>query len=269
MFDFGLTGKTYVSDYVLKAMEKKVEFFLNSKLEPMLRIHEDRHRQEWHVESRRVLDLLTVIFYEVTLGDLLKKREKELFLAQIREKCRQGEMRFTQSEAEEAEENPIVLAVLQFMNGREQFEGRTVELLEMLRETPCANNKSKRDEISEFTNIFGKRLKRLIPVLAGYGVEVSLEHRESGSHCTLIRSESFEAEPEPITETVEKPDSSSPAVSEPSGVSSSDDMDLQPPNGSDSKNGFDFQASDSDPDTRPDSTGSKPPGEPYDWLRLM
>jgi hypothetical protein len=93
------------------------------------------------------------------------------------------------------------------------------------------------DDIPVFTNIFSRRLRRLIPALKGYGVSVSIEHKEDGSHCTLDCLETFQSEP---TIAVTQADASSVESS----ASSSDvtvrkGKDLPPTDDSDGENRVD------------------------------
>jgi len=194
MLEFGLTEKRYLLDFVLENLDDKVEFFQDSKLHPMVRVFGDGFQQDWPVNSQRFLDLLETAFYNASMGDLIKKRECDFFLSQIREKCRSGERRFTHYEAEAAEENPIVQAVLCYVNAHEHFEGRTVVLLEILRDSQFAGS------FPVAANNFSRRLKRSIEILRGYGVDVKIEHQHSGSYCQISRTESFAIEPDVILE---------------------------------------------------------------------
>jgi|GEM_PF-3387822 len=208
MSEFGMTSKGYITEFVIDKLADKVEFFLNSKLEPMIHIPEEEFQQDWPVDSQRILDLLIAVFYDVSLGEILKAPEREFLLSQIRQKCRQGERRFTQIEAEEAEKNLIVRATLSFLDDHESFSGRTADLLHNLKNSPLAESISQRQEFPEFTSIFSRRLKLLIPVLSGYGVKVIIEHRESGSHCCLSRLASFEMKPKATLKRIDNPDDS-------------------------------------------------------------
>lgn len=176
--------------------EDKVQFFLNTELEPTVRIPTDGFRTEWPVDSQRFQDLLVSMFFEIT-EEILKSTDRDFLMAQIREECRKGGRELTEPEAEKTDEDVIVQTVVTLMNRMETFSGLTGLLSKELKKILDANFLSFSEGIPTFTNIFSRKLNRLIPVLRGYGVEVVMEHKESGSHCTLTRMESFQKEPLP------------------------------------------------------------------------
>ena len=183
------------TDIYTQLQEDKVEFFLNTHLEPTVLIPSDGFQTEWPVDSLRFQDLLVSVFYEISNGAILKTNERDFLMAQIREECRKGGRRLTEPEAAETDEDVIVQAVLALMNREPEFSNQTVILVKSLRKIQKEGCLSSSEEIPIFTNIFSRKLSRLIPVLRGYGVEVVMEHKESGSHCSLKRLESFQKEP--------------------------------------------------------------------------
>ena len=188
-------------DIYTQLQEDKVEFFVNTHLEPTVLIPSDGFQTEWPVDSQRFQDLLVSVFYEISNGGILKSNERDFLLAQIREECRKGGRRLTEPEAVETDEDVIVQAILLLANSMSKnatapvFNDRTVVLLQRLQgfqrdgTIPCFQ------EIPIFTNIFSRRLTRLIPVLLGYGVQIDLSHAEDGSRCKLTRLETFKFEP--------------------------------------------------------------------------
>lgn len=189
------------TDIYTQLQEDKVEFFLNTHLEPTVLIPSDGFQTEWPVDSQRFQDLLVSVFYEISNGGILKSNERDFLLAQIREECRKGGRRLTEPEAVETDEDVIVQAILLLANSMPKnatapvFNDRTVVLLQRFQgfqrdgSIPCFQ------EIPIFTNIFSRRLTRLVPVLLGYGVQIDLSHAEDGSRCKLTRLETFKFEP--------------------------------------------------------------------------
>lgn len=177
--------------------EDNVEFFLNTQLEPTVRIPSDGFQTEWPVDSQRFQDLLVSMFYEISKGGILKPTDRDFLMAQIREECRKGGRELTATEAAKTDEDVIVQTVIALVNRDQSFSGPMGVLCKKLKEIQDANSLFHSDAIPTFTNIFSRKLNRLIPVLRGYGVAVVTEHKESGSHCSLTRTELFQKEPLP------------------------------------------------------------------------
>ena len=85
--------------------EDNVEFFLNTQLEPTVRIPTDGFQTEWPVDSLRFQDLLVSMFYEISNGGILKTSDRDFLMAQIREECRKGGRQLTEPEVAETEED--------------------------------------------------------------------------------------------------------------------------------------------------------------------
>ena len=174
--------------------EDGCEFFLSSKLCPNVKIPDDGFQQEWPADSQRIRDLVISLYYEMT-GDRITTSERDFLMALIREECRKGGRRYTEAESQETDKDVIVQAVLYHVNENGSFTGRTIDLVKALCEAQKSGRISKVESIPEFTNIFSRRLRRLVPVLKGYGVAVTIEHKEEGSHCALEQLDSFQKEP--------------------------------------------------------------------------
>ena len=198
-----------------KLQEDKVEFFLNTQLEPTVRIPTDGFQTEWPVDSLRFQDLLVSMFYEISKG-VLRTSDRDFLMAQIREECRRGGRELTEPEAAKTDEDVIVQTVVALMNREPKFSDQTGVLSRKLQAIQTANSLPHSEGIPTFTNIFSRKLNRLIPVLRGYGVEVVMEHKESGSHCTLTRTETFQKEPLP--EEIVPDGSTNESSAEPSGA---------------------------------------------------
>ena len=92
--------------------EDKVEFFLNTHLEPTVLIPNDGFQTEWPVDSQRFQDLLVSLFYEISNGEILKTNERDFLTAQIREECRKGGRRLTEPETTATDEDVPELCCL-------------------------------------------------------------------------------------------------------------------------------------------------------------
>lgn len=227
--------KTWWDRLVERLEMENVEYFLDSQLRPMVLLPKDGYRKEWPIDSQRFRDLLISLYFELHKGDFLKSAHLDFILAQLREEARNGGQRLTEEESVQTDRDVVVQAILSLMNGRQEFRGRTVELVKELRRIKESGTISF-DDIPVFTNIFVRRLNRLLPVLRGYGIVATVEHREDGSHCWLKRLPSFQIEPASMT----APDA---VGGEPSGHSSGVNCrrgtDLQLPDGSDGSIRFD------------------------------
>jgi hypothetical protein len=195
--------------------EDQVKFYLSTQLEPMASIPSDGFRTEWPVDGQRFQDLLISMFYEIT-GEILKSIERDFMMAQFREECRKGARHLTEQEAAETDQDIIVQAVLFLINSsiksrasgdtagsvdtpvQPAFDDRTVVLLQKLRSFQRDGSIPCYQEIPLFTNIFSRKLTRLVPVLRGYGVQVDLSHAEDGSRCKLTRLAAFKFEPNAV-----------------------------------------------------------------------
>jgi hypothetical protein len=188
--------ETRLTNLVTQLRDDGCEFFLNSQLVPTVKIPDDAFQTEWPVDSQRVQDLLVSIHYEITYGQLLRSVERDFLLSQLREECRKGGRRFTEVEADETDKNVIVQGILCLMNKKDLFDDRTVVLLQTMTQFQSTGAIPVDGGIPVFANIFSRKLKRLIPVMKGYGVEMSLRHKEDGSYCTIRRLDSFAFEPD-------------------------------------------------------------------------
>lgn len=197
-----------LTDVIKQLVVDGVEFFLDSHLEPTLHVPDDAFQQDWPVDSQRTQDLLTTVYYEISKGGMLKASERDFLLSQIREECRRGGRRFAESEAPGTDRDVVIQGVLCLMNERSSFDDRTAVLLRELRRIQREQRISMVEEIPVFTNIFSRRLGRLIPTLRGYGILASFRHQEDGSYCQLQRLPTFQSEPEARLTQPKAPDDS-------------------------------------------------------------
>jgi hypothetical protein len=169
------------------------EFCVNSRWEPMVRVHSDCHQMYWPANSERIRDLVVVAFYEWNHRPI-SHTEFTQFMAELREECRAGGRRVSEDESARAEENAIVQGVLHVLNCDACYVGRTADLLLVLHTLQAERRITDVDRLPVLVNVFSKKLKRLIPVLRGLQIHAEIIHREDGSHCVLRRLEGFEDE---------------------------------------------------------------------------
>lgn len=193
---------------VRKLKGEGVEFFLNTDLEPTVHIPQDGFRKDWPADSQRVQDLVVSVYYELSGEQILKPSEREILMSLIREDCRKGGRRLSDSESEKTENDVYLQAILYLMNLHPIYEDKTSVLLGLLSSIQEQRKISRAEEISVFTNVFSRRLGRLIPILKGYGLDVSFSHTEFGSQCRIVRLESFQREQEAFTALPKQPDGS-------------------------------------------------------------
>lgn len=204
--------------------EEGCELFLNTQLEPTIRIPEDGFQTEWPVDSQRIRDFLNSLFFEHSEGEKLNKSDRDFVMSLLREECRKGGRRMSESEVEKSENDPIIQACLFFFNHNERFEGRLSDFLHALQLIQKKGHISSQKELSPFRNIFSRQLKRLTPTLVGFGIQVEISHKESGSHCSIKRLDNFVSEPSPRTDD---DSNSSSAISSlfPNGLHAADGTD--------------------------------------------
>lgn len=183
------------TDVVKQMQDDGCEFFVNSKIEPTVTVPDDGFQQDWPADSQRVQDLIHSLYHDLSGGEIMKSSDASFLMALIREECRKGGRRLSQAETSETDKDVLVQTMLVFVNKHESYEGRTLDLLGRFREIHGAGYVDVSEDIPVFVNIFSRRLRRLIPMLRGYGVEVVITHKEDGSRCTVKRLDNFEAEP--------------------------------------------------------------------------
>lgn len=217
--------KVLIAETVKKMQEENWEFYLNSKNEPTIKIPGDVYQQEWPADSQRIQDLVQSYYYELSKGRGIRSADLSLLMALIREDCRKGGQRLAEFELPETDEDVIVQAMVYLMNQEDQFNDRTKELLKKLSGFQTEGKVSYHQEIPVFLNIFSRKLGRLIPTLKGYGIAVSIEHKEDGSHCMVRRLESFQLESPDDSESSASGSSSVTTSNEGTSLPLSDDTD--------------------------------------------
>ncbi len=212
-----------LKDVVQQMGKDGCEFFVNSDNQPTVMIANDGFQQDWSANHERVQDYIIALYYDLSEGRSLKSADLQLLMALLREECRNGERRLSQDEEAKTDGDVILQAVLLYLSVNERFEGPTGELLENL--IVIENKKLNfNSELPAFLNVFSRRLRRRISLLRGFGVSVTLEHKEKGSFCTLTRMENFQAEDDPDGSVVL---SSAVSTGQGKGMAVADDTDGQ------------------------------------------
>lgn len=185
-----------MKDTIRQLKDDGVQFGLNSLLEPVVFMPDDPFQKYWPADSQRFMVHLSAVFYDQSGGRFLKPSDRELLRDLLLQECYTGQRQLTEVEAEETERVPVVQAILAFFNRKEEFEGMTADLLKELWKDDIQRQLTKCGDFPLMTNIFSRQLKRLSPILRGYGIEVVIHHEEDGSHSKLTRSGGFQREPD-------------------------------------------------------------------------
>ncbi|WP_143549255.1 hypothetical protein [Rhodopirellula bahusiensis] len=188
--------------------------------EPTVNIQSDGFQQDWPANSERVKDLMIVLFHEAE-GRMPSRQELGFAEAMLREECRIGGRRLSQAEQTDRDSDPIIQALHEFTSTFGEYSGRTEDLLSKLRELHSNRSNGFGAQITYFVNVFGRRLRQLTPSLRGYGIEVSVTHREDGSYCITKKLATFQLEATDGSETL------------PSASNSRQGRDLPPTDGTD------------------------------------
>ncbi len=226
------TGKKTVSlkKVVSDLKDDGAEFFVNAKHEPVVRLPKTPFQQYWPADHDRIVAHVSSVYHDLSEGGYIKSAELSSLLALLKEECYTGGRCLTELESPEVERDPIVQAVLCYMNTTGEFDGMTATLLEKLREKDIFCNVRGIEDFPVLTNIFSRRLNRLMPALRGLGIEVRVEHKEDGSHCKMTRLKTFTKEADALT----RQSSANPSVANPK-----KGKDFKPTDGSDGTERFD------------------------------
>lgn len=219
-----------LQDVIAEVVRVGVQFFVNTKNEPVVFLPDNPFQQYWQAGHDRVESYLAAVYHDLSNGGYLKPAEQAAVICLLKDACYKGGRRFTELESPEAEKEPIIQALLYFINGVESFDGMTATLLSKLNEREIMRNVRGIEDFPILTNIFSRRLNRLTPVLRGLGIEVSIWHEEDGSHCKLKRLPNFAKEADALTRHA----SANPSVASPK-----EGKDFKPTDGSDGNERFD------------------------------
>jgi hypothetical protein len=144
--------------------EEKLEFFLDTELIPTVKIPGDNFQQDWAVDSLRFNDFIVTRAFEL-YGAIPKSSEMDFLLSLFREECRVGGRRVSQEQEATIDKDVIVQGVVCVMNEKSEFNDKTAVLLTDLITKQAEGKFSKQETLPPFTNIFSRKLNRLIPVL--------------------------------------------------------------------------------------------------------
>ncbi|MFN4259534.1 MAG: hypothetical protein ACK4RK_09560 [Gemmataceae bacterium] len=243
-----------LQEVIAEVVRVGVHFLVNTKNEPVVFLPDTPFQQYWPAGHDRVESYLAAIYHDLSHGGYLKSAEQAAVVALLKDACYKGGRRFTELESPEAEKEPIIQALLYFVNNVESFDGMTATLLSKLNEPDIMRKVRGIEDFPILTNIFSRRLNRLTPVLRGLGIEVSIWHEEDGSHCTLKRLPNFVKETDALT----RQSSANPSVANPKKGN-----DFKPADGTDGTERFDVapaktQAADPVADTEQSKTEVSP-----------
>lgn len=188
-----------LQEVIAEVVRVGVQFFVNTKNEPVVFLPDTPFQQYWPAGHDRVESYLAAVYHDLSNGGYLKSAEQAAVVALLKDACYKGGRRFTELESPEAEKEPIIQALLHFLNNVESFDGMTATLLSKLNEPDIMRKVRGIEDFPILTNIFSRRLNRLTPVLRGLGIEVSIWHEEDGSHCKLKRLPNFAKEADALT----------------------------------------------------------------------
>lgn len=198
-----------------------VQFFVNTLTEPVVFLPDSPFQQYWKADDDRVRSHLSAAYHDLSKGDYLKHGERDMVLDLLKAECYKGGRRLTEIEGPQTENDPIVQALIVFASETESFDGMTSLLLDKLREHSVQNRIQSDQDFPILTNIFSRRLNRLVPALRGLGIEVTIWHEEDGSHTKLQRLPNFRREPDAST----RQSSVEPSVAKVAGKKSLDKPD--------------------------------------------
>lgn len=237
------TDLSWQEKVVSRLRSEGVEFALNSELIPIARIKDDGFRTEWEIDSQRFMDYLVATCMFDPDTKVWNAYDMRVLTSLLREDCRRGGRSVTEVEVTRIESDPIVQAILSLMDEQPEFEDLTSELLSSLKSIEGRYGFFSSKTITGFVSAFGCQLRRLIPVLAGYGVAISFEHRESGSWVKVRRLPTFA----PLGVVRHEADAADGVIDasseEPSVVTSVLGRGLVPTDGTDGKTRFDADPS--------------------------
>lgn len=184
---------------VIEDLKSKCEFFQNSDGVPMLRIREDNFQKEWQVDDPRVRDFLINSYFALNseankeLQCVLKPGEIEFLQVLIREECRSSGVRYSSAQDSKADSDPIVQGCVFIMNEIDGYDNKSSVLAASIRSLQQSRLIDK-SPLPVLTNLFTRRLNRLVPTLRAIGLEVAIRHDEDGSYTHIKRLEHFSLE---------------------------------------------------------------------------
>ncbi|MEZ6142073.1 MAG: hypothetical protein R3B84_16025 [Zavarzinella sp.] len=188
-----------LTNLIANLKELKLEFYVNTKNEPVVFLPDSPFEKYWPAVHDRVASYICTVYYDLSEGGHIKPSDFTALLYLLKEECYKGGRRLTEIESPEAEKEPIIQALLCYLNRYDSFEGMTATLLNKLSEQEIARKITGFENFPVLTNIFSRRLNRLKPVLRGLGIEADIWHEEDGSHCKVKRMSDFRVESDAFT----------------------------------------------------------------------
>ncbi len=196
LMDIPITAKSRKAKLIEQMQKEGIKLALNTDLKPIAKVPTYGYSPIVLIDSQDFKDLLIIVWAEMFDGKVIQGSDLAYLLCLIRAECRCGARILTEIESEKIEDDPLIQTVLELMGMMPKFDGPTKKLLDRLRVEDAALRKSGESIITPYVNGFSRALRRLTPVLMKCGVDVKIEHRESGSHTTLLKNSKFEAIPQ-------------------------------------------------------------------------
>lgn len=168
-----------------------VTLCLNSELVPVARIKGDGFRSEWAVDDQRFMDL--IITTCLSEPDLAKWTpfDMRVLPAILREEARRGGRSLTEVEADKTGNDVVVQLVLAFMDDKSEYNGKTADLHDCLRNLDALMRPFAPKPLTAFLHVFSRQVNARAIALAGWGVQALIWHEDDGSHVALRRLPSF------------------------------------------------------------------------------
>jgi hypothetical protein len=144
----------------------------------------------WSLRSERAHAWVTLC-YETKTGKVLRKSEVHDVLRVLEGQAYQNPSENSDDEQlwRHFEEEPLLQAVYDFMEGKERWENPTESLLAELRKVAIARNiDTYTKKWPAIARLLSARLNRLHGLLAQAGISVRVEHRREGSWVILTKT---------------------------------------------------------------------------------
>ena len=177
-----------------------LEPFCDDLETPLAILPDDAHRA-WKLASERVRVWIHERFFSQT-NRFLSPSDLSAVIRLLQGEAWRAPRRSLQENPvwQEIEASPVGQAIAIYGNIRGNFQGRTATFLNALLRTDIQSRIAPRSQhFPRITQVFSRRLSALIPLLRVIGLELVIEHREDGSHCTLTVQPHFDRDADGIS----------------------------------------------------------------------
>ncbi len=179
-----------LADAALRIVREQAEVACDEIRGPQIRIADDTHARFWPVSSDRVKDWLTLKLTE-RLKISISQKQLAFVVRIVRAtawSCEKAPSQNDRSIWDALENEPTGLALLQYLDERGGYEGRTRDLF---KEVGRENFQKKlrpafgRKTFPVNVQVFARRAASLSPLLNAVGIKLSFAHKADGSYCYL------------------------------------------------------------------------------------